>query len=190
MNAASSRGIPRLIAETWRGSQGRATWQETALFLVLFSQVLLVDSFGLGVYGCSYPGVFLAVVWAVLLEYRYGVGDEGHPIVEYPVSPTWRSACRLFSDVGRAPGEVWMGKPCPQTVSWWPWKAIVELQLMLWLCLKPPLDVLTLRTSVFLKYVPGERHFGRHLSVYAECSRGIRQFANGDVSPVYCSWSG
>lgn len=67
---------------------------------------------------------------------------------------------------------------------------IVELQLMLWLCLKPPLDVLTLRTSVFLKYVPGERHFGRHLSVYAECSRGIRQFANGDVSPVYCSWSG
>lgn len=99
LNAVSSRGVPRLIAGTWRVFQGRATWP-LALFLVLFSYALLFGTFGLGLCGPSYPGLFWVrygqCCWSIDTFELVIKGEREHPSVKYPVSPTWPSARRLW----------------------------------------------------------------------------------------------
>lgn len=95
LNAVSSRGVPRLIAGTWRVFQGRATCPVSCTFF-LCSVIWHLWS---GPVWPFIPWAVLGAVWTVLLEYRYfWVGDKGreHPSVKYPVSPTWPSARRLW----------------------------------------------------------------------------------------------
>lgn len=73
---------------------------QLALFLVLFSYALLFGTFGLGLCGPSYPGLFWVrygqCCWSIDTFELVIKGEREHPSVKYPVSPTWPSARRLW----------------------------------------------------------------------------------------------
>lgn len=108
LNAVSSRGVPRLIAGTWRVFQGRATWP-LALFLVLFSYALLFGTFGLGLCGPSYPGLFWVrygqCCWSID-TFELVIKGENIPLssTQCLLLDPVPADCDLFRDVGRAPG--------------------------------------------------------------------------------------
>lgn len=130
LNAVSSRGVPRLIAGTWRVFQGRATCPVSCTFF-LCSVIWHLWS---GPVWPFIPWAVLGAVWTVLLEYRYfWVGDKGRErtsLCQVP-SVSYLTQCpqtvTSFEMLAEPPGEVQTGKLCPQSLDWRPWKAVIEL---------------------------------------------------------------